>query len=133
MVTDQIADFLTRIRNAGMSRKTRTDVVKTKMNVSIAQILIDEGYIKSFKEVTVEGKPRLRIFLKYENGNLRRPLIKCLKRESRSGLRKYFSVDRMPKVMSGFGLGVISTSKGVISDKKARELGVGGEYLCSVW
>ena len=133
MVTDQIADFLTRIRNAGMSRKTRTDVVKTKMNVSIAQILIDEGYIKSFKEVTVEGKPRLRIFLKYENGNLRRPLIKGLKRESRSGLRKYFSVDRMPKVMSGFGLGVISTSKGVISDKKARELGVGGEYLCSVW
>lgn len=133
MTNDQLADFLTRIRNAGVARKIRVDVMKTKMNESVANILAKEGYVKSVKEVEVEGKLYLRVFLKYENGDIRKPLIKSLRRVSKPGLRRYVGSDNLPKVMSGFGLAILSTSKGVMTGKEARQNKVGGEHLCSVW
>jgi small subunit ribosomal protein S8 len=133
MITDQLADFLTRIRNAGAARKIRVDVIKTKMNQAVANILAAEGYVKSVKEVDVEGRSYLRVFLKYENGDIRKPLIKSLRRVSKPGLRRYVNMATFPKVMSGFGLAIISTSKGIMTDKDARKSRVGGEHLCSVW
>jgi small subunit ribosomal protein S8 len=133
MTNDQLSDFLTRIRNAGTARKIRVDVMKTKMNQAVANILIKEGYVKSVKDVEVDGKPWLRIFLKYENGDIRRPVIKTLKRVSKPGLRKYVATDSLPRVMSGFGIAILSTSKGVMTEKEARKTNVGGEHLCSVW
>jgi len=133
MITDQLADFLTRIRNAGTARKIRVDVTKTKMNQSVANILASEGYVKSVKEVDVEGRTYLRVFLKYENGDIRKPLIKSLRRVSKPGLRRYVNMATFPKVMSGFGVAIISTSKGIMTDKDARKSRMGGEHLCSVW
>lgn len=133
MTNDQLADFLTRIRNAGTARKIRVDVIKTKMNEAVANILQREGYVKSVKEVDVDGKYFLRVFLKYENGDIRKPLIKSLRRVSKPGLRRYVGADKLPKVMSGFGVAILSTSKGVMTGKEARENRIGGEHLCSVW
>ncbi|MEZ4815846.1 MAG: 30S ribosomal protein S8 [Bdellovibrionota bacterium] len=133
MTNDQLADFLTRIRNAGTARKIRVDVVKTKMNDAVASILLKEGYVKSVKDVEVEGRQWIRVFLKYENGDIRKPVIKSLRRVSKPGLRRYVGSDNLPKVMSGFGLAILSTSKGVMTGKEAREHRVGGEHLCSVW
>ena len=133
MITDQLADFLTRIRNAGAARKIRVDVIKTKMNQAVANILAAEGYVKSVKEVDVEGRSYLRVFLKYENGDIRKPLIKSLRRVSKPGLRRYVNMATFPKVMSGFGVAIISTSKGIMTDKDARKNRMGGEHLCSVW
>ena len=133
MITDQLADFLTRIRNAGTARKIRVDVIKTKMNQAVANILVEEGYLKSVKEVDVDGRLALRIFLKYENGDIRKPLIKTLKRISKPGLRRYVNSQSLPKVMSGFGVAIISTSKGIMTEKAARQSKIGGEFLCSVW
>jgi small subunit ribosomal protein S8 len=133
MVNDQLSDFLTRIRNAGLARLTKVDATNTKMNRRVAEILVNEGYIKAYKEVTGEKNSILRLYLKYENGDLRRPIIQGLERVSRPGLRRYVRSTALPRVMSGFGLAIISTSKGVVSVKEAKNLGVGGEYLCSVW
>lgn len=133
MVNDQLSDFLTRIRNAGLARSTKVDVFNCKMNRKVAEILAREGYIKGAKEVTGEAKPVLRVYLKFENGDLRQPLIQGLKRVSRPGLRQYVQSDSLPKVMSGFGLAIISTSKGVLTGNECKKLGVGGEHLCSVW
>jgi small subunit ribosomal protein S8 len=133
MVNDQLSDFLTRIRNAGLARQTKVDVMNCKMNRKVAEILAREGYIKGAKEVSGADRPTLRIYLKFEGSDLRKPVIQGLKRVSKPGLRNYVSADKLPKVMTGFGLGIISTSKGVLTDREAKELGVGGEYLCSVW
>ena len=133
MVNDQLSDFLTRIRNAGLARSTKVDVLNCKMNRKLAEILAREGYIKGAKEVSGTDRPTLRIFLKFENGDLRKPIISGLRRISKPGLRQYVGVEKIPQVMNGFGIGIISTSKGVLTDKEARSLGVGGEYLCSVW
>lgn len=133
MVNDQLSDFLTRIRNAGMGRNSKVDVFSSRLNKSVAEILVNEGYLKSMKEVTVEGKARIRLYLKFENGDLKKPTIHGMRRVSRPGLRKYVNADGIPRVMSGFGLAILSTSKGVMSDRDARKTGVGGEHLCSVW
>jgi small subunit ribosomal protein S8 len=133
MITDQVADFLTRVRNAGRARLSKVDTFNSKMNRAIAEILAQEGYIKSFKIVQEEKKSSIRVYLKFEDGNLRKPLIQGIVRQSRPGLRRYVRADKMPKVMSGFGLAVLSTSKGVMSSKNAVKQGVGGEFLCSVW
>ncbi len=133
MLTDQIGDFLTRVRNAGRARLTRVDTFNSKMNRGLCDILAKEGYIKSYKVVTEGNKTKLRIYLKFLNNNLRRPLIQGLVRQSKPGLRKYVRSERLPSIMSGMGLAVISTSKGLISDKEAKKLGLGGEYICSVW
>lgn len=133
MVNDQLSDFLTRIRNAGLARSTKVDVLNCKMNRKVAEILAKEGYIKGAKEVSGADRPTLRVFLKFEGDNLRKPIIHGLRRMSKPGLRRYVGADELPKVMNGFGIGIVSTSKGVLTDKEARGLGVGGEYLCSVW
>ncbi len=133
MVNDQLSDFLTRIRNAGLARSLKVDVLNCRMNRCVAEILSEHGYIKGFKEITGTPMPTLRLYLKYESGDLRKPVIQGLKRVSKPGLRKYVRSTGLPKVMSGFGLAIISTSKGVVTDKDAQKLGVGGEYLCSVW
>ncbi len=133
MVNDQLSDFLTRIRNAGMARSTKVDVFNCKLNRKVAEILAREGYIKGAKEVSGTARPTLRVYLKFENGDLRKPLINGLRRISKPGLRQYVQSDKLPSVMSGFGLSIISTSKGVLTGKECKTMGVGGEHLCSVW
>lgn len=129
-ITDPIADMLTRIRNAGGARHDSVDVPASKMKKSIAQILLDEGYIKSFQLVEDGAQGLIRITLKY---NGRQQAISGLKRVSKPGLRMYAGAQELPKVLRGLGVAVISTSKGVMTDKKARELHVGGEVLAFVW
>ena len=129
--TDPIADMLTRIRNANSAKHKTVDVPASKMKTAIAEILFKEGYIKSFEVINNENQGIIRITLKYdEKGN---KVIAGLKRISRPGLRIYASKDELPQVLNGLGIALISTSKGIITDKKARELGIGGEVLAYIW
>ncbi len=129
--TDPIADMLTRIRNANRNKFKTVDVPSSNMKLAIAQNLLDEGYIKAFEEIKNENQGIIRITLKYdEKGN---KVISGLKRISRPGLRIYASKDELPQVLNGLGTALISTSKGIVTDKKARELGVGGEVLAYIW
>ncbi len=130
-ITDPIADMLTRIRNANKNKFKTVDVPASNMKLAIAQNLLDEGYIKAFEEIKNENQGIIRITLKYdEKGN---KVISGLKRISRPGLRIYASKDELPQVLNGLGTALISTSKGIMTDKKARELGVGGEVLAYIW
>ena len=129
--TDPIADMLTRIRNANRNKFKTVDVPSSNMKLSIAQNLLDEGYIKAFEEIKNENQGIIRITLKYdEKGN---KVISGLKRISKPGLRIYASKDELPQVLNGLGTALISTSKGIVTDKKARELGIGGEVLAYIW
>ena len=129
--TDPIADMLTRIRNANRNKFKTVDVPASNMKIAIAQNLLDEGYIKAIEEIKNENQGIIRITLKYdEKGN---KVISGLKRISKPGLRIYASKDELPQVLNGLGTALISTSKGIVTDKKARELGVGGEVLAYVW
>ena len=128
-MSDPIADMLTRIRNAQRVDKTEVVVPSSKVKVAIAQVLKDEGYIEGFAVQPNEGKPELRIGLKYYAG---RPVIERLERVSRPGLRVYKGRDDIPQVMNGLGVAIVSTSKGVMTDRKARSQGVGGEVICFV-
>lgn len=130
-ITDPIADLLTRIRNASQARHETVDVPASNMKKAIAQILVDEGYIKSFtvKEDNKQGV--ITITLKYTETNA--PVITGLRRISKPGLRIYTSCEDMPRVMKGIGTAIISTPKGVMTDKKARKENVGGEVLAFVW
>ena len=129
--TDPIADMLTRIRNANRNKIKTVDVPASNMKLAIAQNLLDEGYIKAFEEIKNETQGIIRITLKYdEKGN---KVISGLKRISRPGLRIYASKDELPQVLNGLGTALISTSKGIVTDKKARELGIGGEVLAYIW
>jgi small subunit ribosomal protein S8 len=128
-MTDPIADMLTRIRNAQMVGKTAVGVPSSKLKVSIAQVLKDEGYIEGFTVHEKEGKPELEIGLKYYAGH---PVIERIERVSTPGLRIYKGRDELPRVMNGLGVAIVSTSKGVMTDRKARATGVGGEVLCIV-
>ncbi|MBP3464027.1 MAG: 30S ribosomal protein S8 [Clostridia bacterium] len=129
--TDPIADMLTRIRNANRNKFKSVDVPASNMKIAIAQNLLDEGYIKAFEEIKNENQGIIRITLKYdEKGN---KVISGLKRISRPGLRIYASKDELPQVLNGLGTALISTSKGIVTDKKARELGIGGEVLAYIW
>ena len=128
-MSDPIADMLTRIRNAQSVEKAEVLMPSSKLKVSIAQVLKDEGYIDGFKVEANEGKPELRIGLKYYAG---RPVIERLERVSRPGLRIYKSRDQIPQVMNGLGVAIVSTSRGVMTDRRARTQGVGGEVLCYV-
>ena len=154
-ITDPIADMLTRIRNAGSARHETVDVPNSKMKKAIAEILLEEGYIKSFqliddgtqgviritlkylpgKEKAIQGlrrvsKPGLRVYAGADEG---RPVIERMQRVSRSGLRQYRGKSELPKVLRGLGIAIISTSKGIMTDKKARAQHVGGEVLAFVW
>ena len=132
-MSDPIADMLTRIRNANISKHDSVDVPASKMKLAIADILLDEGYIKKYDIVEDEkGFKTIRIKLKYGATRDER-IISGLKRISKPGLRVYASKENMPKVLGGLGIAIVSTNQGVITDKKARELGVGGEVLAFVW
>ncbi len=128
-MTDPIADMLTRIRNAQAVRKTVVVMPASKVKKAIAQVLKDEGYIDGFAVREAEGKPELEISLKYYAGA---PVIERIERVSRPGLRIYKGRDDIPKVMNGLGVAIVSTSHGVMTDRKARATGVGGEVLCIV-
>ena len=132
VTTDPIADMLTRIRNASSSKHKTVDIPSSSMKLAIAKILFDEGYIKSFEEIKEENNQGvIRITLKYtEKG---KKVIDGLKRISKPGLRVYASKDKLPKVLNGLGIAIISTSQGLKTDKEARQLGVGGEVLAYVW
>ncbi|MFT5135936.1 MAG: small subunit ribosomal protein S8 [Arenicella sp.] len=129
MMTDPIADLLTRIRNAHHAEKIALTLPGSKIKTAISKVLKDEGYIESFDASVVEGKPSLTITLKYYEGS---PVIEKLQRVSRPGLRVYKSAEELPKVNGGLGIAIISTSKGIMTDRAARSAGVGGEVLCSV-
>ena len=129
-ITDPIADMLTRIRNANAQRHETVDVPASKMKKSIAEILFDEGYIKSFEEIEDNSQGIIRITLKYVN---KQKVISGLKRISKPGLRVYANKEELPQVLGGLGIALISTSKGIMTDKKARQEGIGGEVLAYVW
>ena len=129
MMTDPIADLLTRIRNAHHAEKISLTMPGSKVKSAIAKVLTDEGYIEDFESSEKDGKPSLMITLKYYEGN---PVIEQLQRVSRPGLRVYKGAEDLPKVNGGLGIAIISTSKGIMTDRAARSAGVGGEVLCSV-
>jgi len=128
-MSDPIADMLTRIRNAQLVEKASVSMPSSKLKVAIAQVLQDEGYIESFKVSTDAGKSQLEIGLKYYAG---RPVIERIERVSRPGLRVYRGRDAIPQVMNGLGVAIVTTPRGVMTDRKARQNGVGGEVLCYV-
>ena len=130
-VTDSIADMLTRIRNASAARHDTVDVPASKMKKAIAQILLDEGYIKSFHVIPDGKQGNIRIVLKYSENKA--PTVTGLRRVSKPGLRIYTSCEDCPKVMKGLGIAILSTSKGVMTDKGARKENVGGELLAYIW
>ena len=130
-ITDPIADMLTRIRNASRSKHKTVDVPASNLKKSIADILFKEGYIKAYEEISDDTQGIIRITLKYDEKGTK--VIAGLKRISKPGLRVYASKDELPKVLNGLGIALISTSKGIVTDKQARELGVGGEVLAYVW
>jgi len=128
-MSDPIADLLTRIRNAQMVEKATVNVPASKLKSAIAQVLKDEGYIDDFRQVDVNGKAELEIALKYYAG---RPVIERIERVSRPGLRVYRGSKAIPQVMNGMGVAIVTTPRGVMTDRKARAAGVGGEVLCYV-
>ena len=131
-MTDPIADMLTRIRNANTAKHDTVDIPSSKMKLEIAKIILYEGYIKSY-ELVENGKFNdIRITLKY-GASKNEKIISGLQRISKPGLRVYANKEELPKVLGGLGVAIISTNKGVITDKEARKLGVGGEVLCFVW
>ena len=128
-MSDPIADMLTRIRNGQMIDKETVSMPSSKLKKAIAQVLSDEGYIDGFKVREMDGRPAIEIALKYYAG---RPVIEKIDRVSRPGLRIYKGMDDLPRVMNGLGVAILSTSQGVMTDRKARSLAVGGEVLCLV-
>ena len=130
-ITDPIADMLTRIRNANNAKHDTVDVPASNMKKSIAQILLEEGYIKNFQLIDNGTQGVIRVTLKYGAG--KEKVISGLRRMSKPGLRVYAGADELPKVLRGLGIAIVSTSKGVMTDKKAREAHVGGEVLAFVW
>ena len=129
--TDPIADMLTRIRNAGTSKHKTVDIPASNIKKAIAEILFEEGYIKALEEVSNENQGVIRITLKYDEKG--KKVIAGLKRISKPGLRVYAAKDELPKVLNGLGIALISTSKGIMTDKKARQEGIGGEVLAYIW
>ena len=131
-ITDTIADMLTRIRNANSAKHDSVDIPASNMKKAIAQILVDEGYVKNYQVIEDDKQGVIRITLKYQ-GPSKTPVLMGLRRVSKPGLRIYSSSEDMPKVMKGIGTAIVSTSKGVMTDKKARQEHVGGEVLAFVW
>ena len=130
-ISDVIADMLTRIRNANNAKHETVDIPASNLKKSIAEILLEEGYIKNFQIVEDGKQGIIRVTLKYAAG--KQKVIRGLKRVSKPGLRIYSNCEDMPKVMNGLGIAIVSTSKGVMTDKKARQANVGGEILAFVW
>lgn len=131
MMTDPIADMLTRIRNGLHAKHDAVDIPSSKMKLDIARILKAEGYIRNFKLIQDKKQGILKIFLKYDDDN--NSVVMEIKRVSKPGCRVYANADEIPVVKNGLGISILSTSKGVVSDKSAKALHVGGEVLCTVW
>ena len=131
-MTDPIADYLTRIRNAQAARHKVVEIPSSNIKKEITKVLHDKGYILSYKFEESEPQGSIKIALKYHPVS-KSPAIKSLQRVSKPGLRKYISTDEMPRVLNGLGIAILSTNKGVISDKEARNLNVGGEVLCYIY
>lgn len=130
VMTDPIADMLTRIRNANIVRHEVVEVPSSNVKKAIANILLQEGYVKDVEEYTDGAVPMLRLSLKYQG---KERVITGLKRISKPGLRVYCKKDNIPKVLNGLGVAIVSTSKGIVTDKEARKLGLGGEVICYIW
>jgi small subunit ribosomal protein S8 len=130
-ITDPIADMLTRIRNANTAKHQVVDIPASNMKKAVAQILVDQGFIKSFEEIKDEKQGIIRVTLKYDENGQR--VISGLKRISKPGLRIYVNKEEIPQVLNGLGIALISTSKGILTDKEARKEGVGGEVLAYIW
>lgn len=130
-MTDPIADFFTRIRNSIMARKDKVDIPSSNMKVRLASILKDEGYIRNFRVLEDSKQGILKIYLKYNEAD--EPVIRGLKRISKPGRRNYVPKDRVPRVLNGLGIAILSTSSGVLTDQDCREKGVGGEVLGYIW
>jgi len=131
VICDPIADMLTRIRNANTIKHEKVDVPNSKIKKAIAQILVDEGYIKDFEVIEDGTKSTIRISLKYGAGKTK--VITGLKRISKPGLKVYAAKDEVPKVLGGLGIAILSTSRGIMTDKSARHQGIGGEVLAYIW
>ncbi|MBQ1525373.1 MAG: 30S ribosomal protein S8 [Firmicutes bacterium] len=130
-MTDPVADMLTRIRNANTAGHATVDIPSSKIKKNIAEILLKEGYIKGFEVVEGEVQDTIRVQMKYASDKTR--VITGIQRISKPGLKVYVKADEVPKVLGGLGIAIISTSSGLITDKEARKLGVGGEVVCYVW
>ena len=130
-MTDPIADMLTRIRNAQMVFHESVDIPHSKLKTKLAEVLKSEGYVRSFRVISDGRRRFIRIFLKYDEKGT--PVIEGLKRISKPSRRVYIGYDDIPKVLNGYGVNLISTSKGILTDREARKMRVGGEILCSVW
>jgi len=130
-MTDPIADMLTRVRNAIMASYDTVDIPSSRMKIDIVKVLKSEGFIKNYKIIADQRQGVMRIFFKYdENGD---PVIEGLKRVSKPGCRIYSRSDRIPKVLNGYGVNILSTSKGVMTDRQAIKMKVGGELICAIW
>ena len=129
MMTDPIADLLTRIRNGQMAEKVSVRIPASRLKLAVAKVLQDEGYIEACHEVTEDGRPLIEVALKYHDG---RPVIERLERVSKPGLRRYEGKHTLPRVDGGMGVAIVSTSQGIMSDRAARKAGLGGEILCIV-
>jgi len=130
-VSDPIADMLTKIRNASLAKYEKVDIPSSKLKVEIVKILKNEGFIKTFKKITQDGRNQIRVFLKYDEESV--PVLHGLQRLSKPGRRVYTSYKTMPRVFNGYGALIVTTSRGVITGKKATEQKLGGELICSVW
>lgn len=131
MNTDPISDYLTRIRNAQKANKKTVEIPKSKLKIKITEILLNNGFISGFETAETKNKQgKIIIKLKYSDGN---GAILGLRRVSKPGIRKYLSANKIPKVLNGLGINIVSTSKGLMTDKEARNQGVGGEVVCSIW
>ena len=130
-MTDPVADLLTRIRNASAAKFAKVDIPSSKLKVQIARILKDEGFIKNFKVIKDNRQGILRVYLKYDDKN--QEIVQWISRVSRPSRRVYARKDSIPPVLNGLGISILSTSKGVMTDREARRQGVGGEILCAVW
>ena len=130
-MTDPLADMLTRIRNACKARHEKAEMPSSNQKVGIAKILKDEGYLKNFRVIDDGKQGVLRIYLKYDEKN--KPIIQGIKRLSRPGIRRYVRTDGIPPVYDGLGVAILSTSKGIMTDREARKENLGGELICSVW
>jgi small subunit ribosomal protein S8 len=130
-MTDPIADMLTRIRNALIASYNTVDIPNSRLKIDIAKVLKSEGFIKNFKIIEDQKQGIMRVFFKFdEKGN---SVIEGLKRMSKPGCRMYSKSDGIPQVLNGFGINIISTSKGIMTDRQAKKMGIGGEVICSVW
>jgi small subunit ribosomal protein S8 len=132
MTNDLIADMLTRIRNAMLAKHKIVNIEATRMTISMAKVMCDEGFIDNMEKISIDNRPYLVLTLKYE-GNGKHSFITCLKRISKPGRRVYVNARNLPRILGGLGIAILSTSSGVMSDRQARLQGLGGEVLCYLW